>query len=527
MTKQGADGDSDALVSSARGGLINLVGAGSNAVLSFILVVIVARTMHAAGTGAFFEATALFLICGSAALFGSDNGLIRFIARDRALHRIPEIGRLLVASLLPTLLAASMLAGLMYLGADRVATLLVGSASAVHQVQLAHFLRSLAPLLPILTAYLTLLAATRGYGTMLPNSVIDKMVKPALQPLLVLLAVLLGLGADAVSLAWGLPILLGVLPASVWLRHTHRRVASNPHAESLPVADYTRPAWRAFWAFSAPRGLASILQVGLNRLDILLLGALTSTATAGVYVAVTRYTVAGRLFTGAIAQGMQPNISMQFVRGDRPAARELFQVSTAWSAGLAWPIYLTLAVFSPLLVRVFGGGFHSGALALQILVVGELVGTACGAVDVVLLMAGRSMWNLLNTAIALSSNVALNLLLIPRYGLTGAAVAWSVAMLAANVVPLVQIWLRFRIHPFGRELRDVCLASLLCFGGLGLESRLLFGVSVLSFAIFTAVAVPTYLVFLWWDRERLHLDTMIAILRRSNRSPIADGAAVR
>ena len=84
-----------------------------------------------------------------------------------------------------------------------------------------------------------------------------------------------------------------------------------------------------------------------------------------------------------------------------------------------------------------------------------LVATAVGTVDMVLLMGGKSSWNLFNTVVALSSNIVLNLLLIPRYGGTGAAIAWSSSIIFTNLLPLGQVWKFLGMHPFGRGFPKV------------------------------------------------------------------------
>ena len=75
-----------------------------------------------------------------------------------------------------------------------------------------------------------------------------------------------------------------------------------------------------------------------------------------------------------------------------------------------------MAVFAPVLVQVFGDGFGGGAIVLTILSLAMLASMACGPVDVVLLMGGRSWWSAGNTMVALTLNVVLNLILIPRTG---------------------------------------------------------------------------------------------------------------
>src|SRR6185312_5907713 len=94
---------------------------------------------------------------------------------------------------------------------------------------------------------------------------------------------------------------------------------------------------------------------------------------------------------------------------------------------LTWPIYLLFAVFSTDLLRIFGHRYTVGANVIIILSLTMLVATWCGAVDVVLGMAGRSVWTMNNAIAALVADLVLNIILIPRMGIVGAAIAWAVA----------------------------------------------------------------------------------------------------
>ena len=79
-----------------------------------------------------------------------------------------------------------------------------------------------------------------------------------------------------------------------------------------------------------------------------------------------------------------------------------------------------------------------------------LLATACGQVDMVLITTGRSSWSLVNGLLALVVNVGLDLLLIPRFGITGAAIGWAAAIIVTNLIPLAQLAISKRLNPFGR-----------------------------------------------------------------------------
>ena len=97
----------------------------------------------------------------------------------------------------------------------------------------------------------------------------------------------------------------------------------------------------------------------------------------------------------------------------------------------SWPGYLTMAAFAPVLMGLFGAEFKSGATALTILSLALLVLMGTGNNKIVLLMGGKSKWNLAITSVTLTVNVVLDLILIPKIGINGAAIGWA----AATVVP--------------------------------------------------------------------------------------------
>ena len=132
-------------------------------------------------------------------------------------------------------------------------------------------------------------------------------------------------------------------------------------------------------------------------------------------------------------------------------------------------------------------------------------------------MGGKSSWNLINTVVGLSSNIILNLVLIPRFGGTGAAIAWSSSILFTNLAPLAQVWKFLGMHPFGRGFPKVVLAAGAAYGALGLVLRVALGTSFTVFALYQVVAGILYLAMLWRHREALQLTVLLEELKRKNR----------
>jgi len=302
---------------------------------------------------------------------------------------------------------------------------------------------------------------------------------------------------------------------AIWVarRMARARARSEDDAEPTPW----RPLASEFWRFSAPRALSRVFTISLQRFDILVVGALQGPAEAAIYAAATRFLVLGLMFVQAIQQVMTPKIAECLALGDDPRAETIYRTTTTWLTLVSWPIYLMALLFSPLLLSIFGPGFDQGATAAAILCAAMLVATACGPVDSVLLMGGRSMLSLMNTGLALATNVGLDLILVPRIGITGAALGWAAGILVNNLLPLWQVHRYHRMHPFGRGTLTAMAACVLSFGVAAGVLRLLLGADVVAFLVAGLVGTAVFVVIVRSRFDVLELAALASVVRRRQR----------
>ena len=87
----------------ARAGVLNLVTLVVQSLAGFALSIVVTRGLHAHGAGVFFEVVGLFTILANGAELGADTGLVRAVARSRALGAVADVRRLIGVAVLPVL----------------------------------------------------------------------------------------------------------------------------------------------------------------------------------------------------------------------------------------------------------------------------------------------------------------------------------------------------------------------------------------------------------------------------------------
>ncbi|ACL58107.1 lipopolysaccharide biosynthesis protein [Methylobacterium nodulans] len=185
----------------------------------------------------------------------------------------------------------------------------------------------------------------------------------------------------------------------------------------------------AIWV---PPGLLLLFLVGgaalTERLDIIVVSAFADPEAAGIYSVAARFAALISLGTAAATVRALPLLAEQLQRGARDAAaRTLAQASRAAFA-LAAAAGLMLATAAGPLLGLFGPGFQDGTTVLCLLAAAHVALAAGGAASTALIASGNERRIAYVTGLGILANVAANLLLVPRFGMTGAAAATCATM---------------------------------------------------------------------------------------------------
>jgi O-antigen/teichoic acid export membrane protein len=487
-----------------RGVRLNLIGAFVTAVANLGLVVVLAHDLTRSAAGLFFTATSLFLLASILAQLGTRTGLVYHVSRLRALNKTELIPDCLSIGLRPVAVAGGISAALLAITGE----IWMAAGSSATAAAMAHQLWVLAPFLPLAALSDSFLSGTRGFGTMKPTLVIEGISRNGVQFVLCAIVATLTSHLTLIALVWALPYAGSSAWGALRLRGLTARTVTATTRPPRP-AGFTRE----FWRFTAPRAFASIAQMLLQRLDIVLVAALRGPVDAAVYTAATRLLVSGQLGGQAISGSVQPKLAEALSARDIPNARSSYQTATCWLVLLTWPFYLLCIVDVHLFLRIFGHGYVTASGVGVLLAMSMLVATACGMVDLVLTMGGKTSWNLANTLGALAINVIVDVILIPPYGIMGAAIGWAAAIVFNNLVPLAQIWRAMRLHPFGKPTLLAFAVTTVIFGAIPWSVALAAnrGLTPSLVALVASLAVYGVALAALWNR--LHLGELIPTKR--------------
>jgi len=163
-----------------------------------------------------------------------------------------------------------------------------------------------------------------------------------------------------------------------------------------------------------------------------------------------------------------PFIAEMFAQSDQEKLSYQFKAVTRWGFTLALPLGLVMCLNAYDILAVLNPEYLAGVPVLQVLSLAQLVYLIVGPVALILTMTNYVRLNLADLLLTLVLSIVLDMMLIPRYGAYGAAIAGTISINFINLLRLVQVYKLFGIHPYNigflKPLAASALATLALLG---------------------------------------------------------------
>lgn len=302
--------------------------------------------------------------------------------------------------------------------------------------------------LPFASVTLVSLGASRGLKIMRHTLAVQWVGQPLLWIVLMVALWTVERSVSAAVAAYALSWAIAAVLARVLWHRASRGYGREPAAPGETVR---------LLRYGAPRAPAALLSQALFWVDYFVAAAFVArgaigAAELGVYSSSVRIALAMVLFLTAVSYVFSPFVADLHHRGERERLDALFKSLTRWTVAGTIPVLLVMLVAPEPLLRIFGGReFTGGVDALRILLVGQTVNVAVGAAGFVLIMAGRTGWDLVVYVLSFALDLTLALVLVPRFGIEGAALAQTVTVAASNVLRLSLVRRFVGIQPYDRS----------------------------------------------------------------------------
>jgi O-antigen/teichoic acid export membrane protein len=199
---------------------------------------------------------------------------------------------------------------------------------------------------------------------------------------------------------------------------------------------------RELFSFTVPLLSSDLVFVLMTASSALLLGYFRDPNEVASFRAVQPSAMLNQFVLQSFTLLFTPMASRMFARDDHAGVNHLYWQTAIWISVLSFPIFaMTFSLAHPITVLLYGQNYEDSAIILALLSFGYYFGAALGFNGLTLKVYGKLRFIVGINILAAVVNVAVNLLLIPRYGAFGAACGTSGTMVAHSI--LKQVGLRF------------------------------------------------------------------------------------
>jgi len=392
-------------------------------VSAFLFKVILAQEFGPAEFGLFSLGLLTVTVATSVSLLGLPDGIVTFVSRFRSNSESNKIAGVLVTAGALSVGLSFGLVIFLWTFATPI-SLIVFSSPELPPILRVFLLAVPAKSIIALSGALCLSYERAGVQTMIQN-VLPK------TGILATATFVVFAGGDIQSLIWWYVTVL-------WLTAAFGVLVSYVLLRGEPV-DGLKTNTKRLLVFSVPLFLSGFVGIFLNWTDTWLVSYYLTSTSVGIYQSAFLLGTSIAIFQVVIASSLYPDFGALLAEGRYQTIQKRFR------EGVKWIVIFTVAPVTYLVVfpdqslsLLFGSEYSKGSVALVVIAAGQLGSVAVGPATNLLKTLKQSRYILVSTVAAVVINVALNVLLIPRYGMAGAAMATATGSISVNVLHLLK-----------------------------------------------------------------------------------------
>ena len=408
---------------------VNVAGAG----LAFLSHILFARWLGVGSYGIYVFALSWLNVLLIAQQAGLNVSLVRFAAElnasgdGAALRRLMKFSNAVVTTL-----------GAITLVGGAIALAILARPANDELIAALYVMLALSLLLALLQQRMALL---QGLERVFQSVLLFEIARPML-----VLAV-----AGAAVIFWRLDAAL-LMAVNLVVTGVVLMVAIRFATRCLPAASTAgspAPAgWRHWLRTSLPYIAVTGLTILLTQMDVLMIGALLGPEQAGLYAPAAKVALLAIFPVVAIRQRFGPMAARLFAAGDMTALQSRMTLATALSIAACVGVLAVILPGRDLILGLFGPAYTAGAPVVLVLAAGYLAYSVAGAAEMFFLVGPFERMNALVVLLTLGVNILLNLLLIPRFGIVGAAYGTVAAVAFRAILSAAVVRHRTGLLPF-------------------------------------------------------------------------------
>jgi O-antigen/teichoic acid export membrane protein len=366
-------------------------------------------------------------IAGLFSLFGLSTAMLRFVPEYITKYSL-DTGILVYKKIMTlALILTSVVSLILYFSSDLIAV------KIFHKDELIFFISILSIILAFRTIYSLNMSMIRILKKIKLFAIFEFTPKLVSLILLLILTFLFYNKYNLVYISFSIPVIMALLTTIYLIFYLIQlRSQERPFFHHLP-------SYKKIFSVSFPMMIASGMSLIIGQTDIVMLGLFRSSEEVGIYSIVLSLSLITTFILNSINVIIAPKFSELFHAGEAEELKYIAQKATKLAFFSTLPILIFLLLFGRFFLSLYGSDFVFGYLALIFLVFSQFINAATGPVGYFLDMTGhqKKFRNIIIFSAIL--NILLNYILIPNYGIHGAAFASMLSVVLWNITAMFYI----------------------------------------------------------------------------------------
>ena len=213
--------------------------------------------------------------------------------------------------------------------------------------------------------------------------------------------------------------------------------------------------------YSIPLMFVTILQTCMHWMDIIMLGYFGDTSVVGLYHPAARTAGLLQALLISFISIYSPMMSQLHGKGDVEGMSRLYKLVTRWLITFSIPISLVFILYPAKVMLLFGPDYIESASVLVLLTIATFVQATLGSAGPILSMSGYTRLVFWNSLGAFILNIVLNIILIPKFGIIGAAWATLISIVAIGLARIIEVQFILKFSFLSSQLYKPLLAGII------------------------------------------------------------------
>ncbi|PIN77169.1 hypothetical protein COV15_02920 [Candidatus Woesearchaeota archaeon CG10_big_fil_rev_8_21_14_0_10_34_12] len=492
----------------AKTSFIVLVGLSLSKIFTYLYRIIVARYFGPEVYGVFSLALIILNLFLAAASLGLSDGILRFVSISRGKKQSKKIEHIIKFSLIASIVSSITASVILFIFSEYI------SITLLHNPQLISYLKIFSFMIPFSVLSNIFLSSLRAYEKINLYSFLQNILQPGIRLVFLILLIFLGIQSNPVAYSYVLSAIIFLGMAYFVFKYGLPKIFINSPMRIKERKELSRNLIRYSW----PIIFTGVISSFLWWIDSLFIGYFMNVADVGIYNSaipiVALLAIAPELFM----QLFSPMINRAYSKSDFSLIRELTKQVSKWILIINLPAFILMLVFPGILINLLFGQEYIGAeFSLRVLAIGGIISSVFGICSYLLSMLGKSKLILIDLLMVSMLNILLNFLLIPGYGIGGAAIATLVCIIFLMTLLLWQSKIYLNVLPLRRKMISL-IAIGLFISAISLILDKLVNATFFSLILLGMIITIVYFILLFATKSLDKNDWMIlnTILNKFN-----------